>query len=49
MISEEVGQIWQGGEELYQDGNHHDALLAYQRAKALLIMKSKESFDSNSS
>jgi hypothetical protein len=41
IMSEAIGNLWQAGENLVRDGEPLEALLSFQRAKAMLITESK--------
>jgi hypothetical protein len=40
-MTEEIGNLWAEGETLSKNGNFLDALMQFQRAKALLLVESK--------
>ena len=47
-MSEEIGQLWESGERLFRSGDTLEALLSFQRAKALLILESKSVYANSS-
>ena len=46
-LGDRVGSLWQEGEELSSNGLHGDALIQFQRAKALLISEGKSNQNPN--
>ena len=47
-MSEEIGVLWERGERLFRSGDTLEALLSFQRAKALLIAESKSVYGDSS-
>lgn len=41
MSTAEIGRLWTDGEDLSKNGMVHEALMQFQRAKALLLIESK--------
>ena len=44
-----IGRLWDEGESLKDNGQFHEAILKYQRAKSMLIIESKKMYDTSNS
>jgi hypothetical protein len=46
-MTEEIGRLWQAGENMKKEGELLEALLLFHRAKVMLITESNTVFSSN--